>query len=70
MVLFGDLLNLPIPVFPQSFADLFPAGWSQKAILRATAAGMALLALVVFFATRSRRANPAVVEVPDHSGRI
>ena len=30
MVLFGDILNLPIPIFPQSFASLFPASWSQK----------------------------------------
>ncbi len=40
MLLFGDLLNLPIPIFPQSLASLFPADWSQKAILRATAAAM------------------------------
>ena len=41
MVLFGDLLNLPIPIFPQAFADLFPASWSQKQILRLTAALLA-----------------------------
>jgi hypothetical protein len=35
MVLFGDLLNLPIPVFPQALTGLFPADWSQKAVLRA-----------------------------------
>ncbi len=27
MVLFGDLLNLPIPVFPQALTGLFPADW-------------------------------------------
>ena len=37
MVLFGDLLNLPIPIFPQALTGLFPADWSQKAVLRATA---------------------------------
>src|SRR3712207_3068334 len=37
MVLFGDLLNLPIPVFPQALTGLFPSDWSQKAVLRATA---------------------------------
>ena len=44
MVLFGDLLNLPIPIFPQSFANLFPADWSQKDVLRATAGIMAAAA--------------------------
>src|SRR5690606_32927217 len=59
MVLFGDLLNLPIPIFPQSLAGLFPADWSQKGILRATAAAMAALAVVVFFAGRGRRTGQA-----------
>lgn len=68
MVLFGDLLNLPIPVFPQALTGLFPADWSQKAILRATAAIMAIVAILVFFTTRSRR--QASVDVADHSGRI
>src|SRR3712207_1295908 len=47
MVLFGDLLNLPIPVFPQAITGLFPADWSQKAVLRATAAMMAAAAVLV-----------------------
>ncbi|WP_134494095.1 tripartite tricarboxylate transporter TctB family protein [Microvirga pakistanensis] len=68
MVLFGDLLNLPIPVFPQELAGLFPAGWSQKAILRATAIVMAAAAIAVFFATR--KARPTTIDVADHSGRI
>jgi hypothetical protein len=69
MVLFGDLLNLPIPVFPQALADLFPAGWSQKAILRAMAAAMVLGAVVVFVAWRGRRPG-ARIDVADHNGRI
>jgi hypothetical protein len=68
MILFGDLLNLPIPVFPQALTGLFPADWSQKAVLRATAAIMAVAAVIVFFATRSRRTNR--IDVADHSGRI
>jgi hypothetical protein len=68
MVLFGDLLNLPIPVFPQALTSLFPADWSQKAVLRACAAAMTAGAIVVFFATRNR--HPAPVDVADHSGRI
>ena len=46
MVLFGDLLNLPIPVFPQALTSLFPADWSQKAVLRATAGIMAAAAII------------------------
>jgi hypothetical protein len=68
MILFGDLLNLPIPVFPQAFADLFPASWSQKQILRLTAAlfaGGGLLLLVL-----RRRHHNTSVDVADHSGRI
>jgi hypothetical protein len=68
MVLFGDLLNLPIPVFPQALTGLFPADWSQKAVLRATAAIMAAVAALVFVASRGRRTAP--VDVADHSGRI
>jgi Tripartite tricarboxylate transporter TctB family len=68
MVLFGDLLNLPIPVFPQALTGLFPADWSQKAVLRATAAIMAIAAAVLFFATRGRRTTR--IDVADHSGRI
>lgn len=68
MVLFGDLLNLPIPVFPQAMTSLFPADWSQKAILRATAAALAVAAFIVFFATRGR--GRRTIDVADHSGRI
>jgi hypothetical protein len=67
MVLFGDLLNLPIPVFPQALADWFFAGWSQKAVLRVTAATLAIVAALVFLLTRGRRGP---VDVADHSGRI
>jgi hypothetical protein len=68
MVLFGDLLNLPIPVFPQALTGLFPADWSQKAVLRATAAIMAVAAAILFFATRGRPTTR--IDVADHSGRI
>ena len=68
MLLFGDLLNLPIPVFPQALAGLFPADWSQKAILRATAAALLVAAAVAFLATRGARAR--AIDVANHSGRI
>ncbi|MCB8820505.1 tripartite tricarboxylate transporter TctB family protein [Microvirga rosea] len=57
MVLFGDLLNLPIPIFPQSLANVLPASWSQKTILRILAALMVLAALLVHFTGRRRRSN-------------
>lgn len=49
MLLFGDLLNLPIPMFPEAYAALFPTGWSQDGRLRATAGllGGAALALLL-----------------------
>jgi Tripartite tricarboxylate transporter TctB family len=68
MVLFGDLLNLPIPVFPQALTSLFPADWSQKAVLRATAGIMAAAAIILLLATRNRHRGP--IDVADHSGRI
>jgi hypothetical protein len=69
MVLFGDLLNLPIPVFPQALTGFFPADWSQKAVLRATAIIMAAAALIVFLSSRRGR-RTVQVDVADHSGRI
>ncbi len=68
MVLFGDLLNLPIPIFPQALTGLFPADWSQKAVMRATAAILVAGAVIVFLATRGRRT--VAIDVADHSGRI
>ena len=74
MLLFGDLLNLPIPLFPIWLGDLFPAGWSNDGRLRATAGLMLLAALAIWAATRVARprgrevAEP--VDVATHSGRI
>lgn len=68
MELFGDMLNLPIPLFPQAMADLFPATWSQKAILRATSVALLILAAAIALVTR--RSAPAPIDVTDHSGRI
>ena len=64
MILFGDLLNLPIPIFPQAFADLFPATWSQKQILL-TAALFAGGGLLVFLLALAHNTS---VDVADHSG--
>jgi Tripartite tricarboxylate transporter TctB family len=72
MILFGDLLNLPIPIFPQSMAQLFPADWSQKEIMRATALIMALAALAIYLTTRGlgHRESANKIDVADHSGKI
>jgi hypothetical protein len=68
MELFGDVLNLPIPPFPNTLPELFPNGWSQKDVLRAMAAILAGAAAVLVFVTRYRL--PVRVDVADHSGRI
>ena len=68
MLLFGDLLNLPIPVFPQALASLFPADWSQKAILRATALVLFAAAALALLTTRGARRS--AIDVANHSGRI
>lgn len=58
MVLFGDLLNLPIPIFPQSLAGLLPDTWSQKTILRVLAAALVAAAVLVHLSGGRRRAGP------------
>ncbi|MGO4572889.1 tripartite tricarboxylate transporter TctB family protein [Microvirga sp. 2TAF3] len=68
MVLFGDLLNLPIPLFHQSLASLFPDGWSQKQILRLTAALMAMAALAVALTGRGRRTSRIDVAIGTEQG--
>ena len=52
MILFGDLLNLSIPLFPQPLADALPDSWSQRTTLRATAATLAVGAVLVWLLGR------------------
>jgi hypothetical protein len=54
MLMFGDLLNLSIPIFPASLVDSFPDGWSQKAVLRLAALLMLAAAAVVVVTDRRR----------------
>jgi hypothetical protein len=68
MVLFGDLLNLPIPIFPQSFANQFPASWSQKDILRATALVMVIVSVALFLTGRRHSSNRIDVAVEEEEG--
>lgn len=71
MVLFGDLLNLPIPMFPQALADLFPAGWSNDNRIRAVAASMAVGAVAIGLGTGTDRSRAARIDVADHTvGKI
>jgi hypothetical protein len=68
MVLFGDLLNLPIPMFPQRIADMFPAGWSNDGRLRAVAGVMVLMAVVIGLTGRASRSRS--VDVAHHTGQV
>lgn len=72
MVLFGDLLNLPIPMYPQSFADLYPAGWSNDGRLRTTAGIMLAVSAVIWLAGHRRHSGREPVDVvPDeHAGTV
>lgn len=70
MLLFGDLLNLPIPLYPQALSDLFPAGWSSDARMRATAGLMVLAAILVYLPGRDGRPEPVDVVPDEHAGTI
>lgn len=47
LVLFGDLLNLPIPIMPRYVQDVLLAGWSYRGVLRIAAALMVGAGLLV-----------------------
>jgi hypothetical protein len=70
MILFGDLLNLPIPLFPQALADLYPASLSTDGRLRATAGLLLLGGILVYLATRRGGEARRIDVAADHSGRI
>jgi hypothetical protein len=57
MLLFGDMLNLPIPLLPQALAENLFASWTYKGALRLTAAALLSIALGVFLLTRRREAR-------------
>jgi hypothetical protein len=46
LLLFGDALNLPIPIFPEEARAWF-GGWSQKQILRSIAGAMGVVGLLL-----------------------
>ncbi|WP_182084358.1 tripartite tricarboxylate transporter TctB family protein [Aureimonas sp. ME7] len=57
MVLFGDLLSLQIPLYPDALLASFPPGWSPKAVLRVVAAVLALVAAAFAAVAWRRRAR-------------
>ncbi|WP_336490222.1 tripartite tricarboxylate transporter TctB family protein [Methylobacterium nigriterrae] len=65
MVLFGDLLNLAIPIFPTAFLEAFAGSLSPRVLLRAGAGGLALVGLVLLGFGRGARRR--AVEVAPHS---
>lgn len=71
MILFGDLLNLPIPLYPQWLSDLFPAGWSNDTRMRVTAGILVALSVVVYAVLpKHREAEPVDVVPDEHAGTI
>ena len=65
MILFGDLLNLPIPMYPQWFADLYPVGWSSDGRLRVTSLVLVVAAIAILVTGRRRPAGEPI-DVADH----
>lgn len=57
LVLFGDLLNLPIPIMPRYVQDVLLAGWSYRGALRLAAALMVGAGLLLLFAGRRAAAK-------------
>lgn len=68
MMLFGDLLNLPIPLYPQWLSDLYPAGWSNDMRMRVTAAALVALAILVYFVVPAHKENKIDVVADQHPG--
>lgn len=62
MILFGDLLNLPIPLYPQWMSDLYPQSFSNDARMRTTAGILVALAVVIYFAVPAHK-EPEEVDV-------
>lgn len=71
MILFGDLLNLPIPLYPQWFSDLFPASFSNDMRMRTTAGALVVLAILVYFVVPAHKEPETTDVVADqHPGTL
>lgn len=66
MVLFGDLLNLPIPIFPTVVVEAVSGSVSTRVLLRAAAAVLALAGLLLL-ALRRADARRRTIDVATHS---
>lgn len=66
MLLFGDLLNLPIPIFPNALIEALSGKVSSKAMLRMAAGALALIGLILLF-VRRRTTSDARISVATHS---
>ncbi|HEX8416747.1 MAG TPA: tripartite tricarboxylate transporter TctB family protein [Methylobacterium sp.] len=65
MVLFGDLLNLPIPIFPTVVIEAVSGSISTRLLLRIAAAALAVAGLLLVALGRATRRQP--VDVAHHS---
>ena len=71
MILFGDLLNLPIPLYPQWMSDLYPAGWSNDLRMRVTAGILVGMAAAIYFVSPAHRdSEPVDVVRDEHAGVV
>ena len=71
MILFGDMLNLPIPLYPQWMSDLYPVGWSNDTRMRVTAGIMTVLAIAIYLVSPAHpEREPIDVVADEHSGQI
>lgn len=71
MILFGDLLNLPIPLYPQWFSDLYPASFSNDARMRTTAGILVAIAILVYFVVPAHKEPETIDVVTDqHPGAL
>ena len=71
MILFGDLLNLPIPLYPQWLSDLYPAGWSNDTRMRITALVLVIVSIAVYFLVPAPPEPETVDVVPEeHAGTV
>ncbi|HMO30109.1 tripartite tricarboxylate transporter TctB family protein [Enterovirga sp.] len=70
MLLFGDLLNLPIPLYPQALSDLYPAGWSNDLRLRVTAGVLVALSVLIYFVIPGDKDGMIDVVVDQQPGNL
>lgn len=63
IILFGDLLGLPIPIFPTAMIPLFPAGFSHLMMMRTVAAIFIAVGLALLLFGRAKRRSPGATSL-------